>query len=164
MELPCLQCGQHTGIARCPACRQPLLTAPHRCHRQVDIASVAGGAIPWDAASSEEGSPFFTPEAQAFMKSGGRAWAGGEERGRSGLLAAGRLAAGGCRLAHAAPTAPASATHPAAEAQQLVNASKSAAQVLADGIEVLLGAGQGKAGQGGRRRGGSLTADAALAA
>lgn len=34
---------------------------------QVDIASVSGGEIPWDAASAEEGSDFFTPEAQGFL-------------------------------------------------------------------------------------------------
>jgi len=37
---------------------------------QVDLCSVKGGAIPWDAASCQEGSDFFTPEAQAFYKDG----------------------------------------------------------------------------------------------
>lgn len=35
---------------------------------QVDISSVSGGVIPWDADSATEGSDFFTPEARAFLQ------------------------------------------------------------------------------------------------
>ena len=51
-----------------PAAPDAPLCPPPPPRPKVDICSHGGGAIPWDEASCSEGSPFYTAEAQAFMR------------------------------------------------------------------------------------------------
>lgn len=122
--------------------------AAHPPAAQVDLCSVKGGAIPWDAASCQEGSDFFTPEAQSFYKDGAR---GGHAA--PGLLPSAAQSEGHSPCAHRLPPQPSCCLcAPAAKLAEAWKNTKSIEQVLGGDIEHYdaLFVSQGEMWQGGR--------------
>ena len=116
----------------------PLPPRPGRREKglSVVVASVAGGAIPWDEASTS--GDFFTPEADAFMKNGGWRRVEGEWfYGGSDCRDRGRRPATPALPLPRRPWAPSCATipRPAAESAAAIQSTKSAEEILAGGID-----------------------------